>query len=141
MTQRDISLITQALRDAGLRATTPRCAVLDWLRGHPHATADEICVGVRGQLGALSKQTVYDVLGTCADAGLVRQIRPDGHPARFERRTGDNHHHLVCRRCGRIEDADCTRGQRPCLAPDLDHGFDVDEAEVIFWGLCATCRP
>ncbi len=140
MTDHETALSIQVLRDSGLRITASRCAVLEWLDTHPHATADDICEGVRARLGAISKQTVYGILGVCMDAGLVRQIRPDGHPARFERRIGDNHHHLICRNCGRIEDTDCKAGQRPCLTPDRDHGFDVDEAEVMFWGLCAVCK-
>lgn len=131
---------TQDLRGSGLRVTASRCAVLDWLSNHPHATVDEICVGTRERLGAVSKQAVYGVLSACGEAGLVRQIRPGGHPARFERRTGDNHHHLVCRSCGRVEDTDCKVGLSPCLTPDRNHGFDVDEAEVMFWGLCSTCK-
>lgn len=129
----------QALRAAGLRVTAPRLAILAWLVEHPHTTADAIGVGVRERLGSLSTQAVYDVLGACTDAGLVRRIEPAGHPARFERRVGDNHHHLVCRRCGRTEDIDCLVGSRPCLTPDADHGFTVDEAEVVFWGLCPAC--
>lgn len=140
MTEKPTSQTATELRDSGLRVTAARCAVLDWLRDHPHATVDEICDGTRERLGAVSKQAVYGVLSACGEAGLVRQIRPDGHPARFERRTGDNHHHLICRSCGRVEDADCKIGARPCLTPDRDHGFDVDEAEVMFWGLCSTCK-
>ena len=140
MIERDPTHTTQVLRDSGLRVTAARCAVLEWLDDHPHATVDETCAGVRERLGTISKQAVYGVLSSCADAGLVRQIRPDGHPARFERRTGDNHHHLVCRSCGRIEDTDCKAETRPCLTPDKDHGFDLDEAEVMFWGLCSTCK-
>ncbi|MHA6794021.1 Fur family transcriptional regulator [Pseudonocardia bannensis] len=130
---------TQSLRAAGLRVTRPRRAVLAWLAEHPHATADEVGAGVREQLGSVSTQAVYDVLAACAEAGLLRRIEPAGHPARFERRVGDNHHHLVCRRCGRTEDVDCPVGVRPCLTPGDDRGFAVDEAEVVFWGLCPTC--
>jgi len=129
----------QALRAAGLRVTAPRLAILAWLVEHPHTTADAIGVGVRERLGSLSTQAVYDVLGACTDAGLVRRIEPAGHPARFERRVGDNHHHLVCRRCGRTDDVDCVVGACPCLTPVDDHGFAVDEAEVVFWGMCPTC--
>jgi Fur family ferric uptake transcriptional regulator len=129
----------QALRDAGLRVTNPRRAVLAWLAEHPHSTVDAIGAGVRKQLGSVSTQAIYDVLGACTDAGLLRRIEPAGHPARFERRAGDNHHHLVCRQCGRTEDVDCVVGARPCLTPSDQHGFAVDEAEVVFWGVCPTC--
>ena len=129
----------EALRTVGLRVTTPRRAALAWLAEHPHSTADAIGAALREQLGSVSTQAVYDVLGACTDAGLLRRIEPAGHPARFERRVGDNHHHLVCRRCGRTEDIDCLVGSRPCLTPDADHGFTVDEAEVVFWGLCPAC--
>ena len=128
------------LRDAGLRVTASRYAVLDWLVEHPHATAEQVCTGVRERIGTISRQAVYDVLAACVDAGLVRQIEPAGHPARFERRSGDNHHHLICRDCGIIEDADCVVGARPCLTPDGDRGFEIDEAEVMFWGRCPACR-
>ncbi|MGI9003672.1 MAG: Fur family transcriptional regulator [Pseudonocardia sp.] len=129
----------RALRAVGLRVTTPRRAVLAWLAEHPHSTADAVGVAVREQLGSVSTQAVYDVLGACVDAGLLRRIEPAGHPARFECRVGDNHHHLVCRGCGRTEDVDCVVGARPCLTPVDDHGFTVDEAEVVFWGRCHTC--
>ncbi len=128
-----------ALRTAGLRVTTPRLAVLSWLADHPHSTAEAIGRGVRQRIGAVSHQAVYDVLGACTGVGLVRRIEPAGHPARFERRAGDNHHHLVCRGCGRTEDVDCVVGARPCLTPVDDHGFVVDEAEVVFWGRCPGC--
>jgi Fur family ferric uptake transcriptional regulator len=131
---------TQLLRERGLRVTAARHAVLDWLVEHPHATVEQVHDGVAQRIGALSKQAVYDVLVACVDADLVRQIKPAGHPACFERRTGDNHHHLICRGCGRIADVDCLRGEKPCLTPAHNHGFAVDEAEVMFWGLCKPCR-
>jgi Fur family ferric uptake transcriptional regulator len=131
--------VTAQLRDVGLRVTVPRKAVLTWLAEHPHATADSIRAGVAAELGSVSHQTVYDVLRVGATAGLVRVIEPAGLPALFERRTGDNHHHVVCRGCGRTEDDDCARGSAPCLSPNDDHGFTVDEAEILFWGLCPTC--
>lgn len=137
---RPIPTAVQQLRDRGLRVTAPRHAVLEWLIAHPHANVEQVHNGVRERIGSISKQAVYDVLAACMDVGLVRQIKPDGHSARFERRTGDNHHHLVCRVCGRIEDAACRAGQAPCLTPEQDYGFDVDEAEVVFWGRCPTCR-
>lgn len=131
--------VLTALRAAGLRITMPRQAVLTWLAEHPHATAEAIGAGVRARTGAISLQAVYDVLAACTAAGLVRRIEPAGHSARFERRVGDNHHHLVCRKCGRTEDVDCAVGERPCLTPIDDKGFTVDEAEVVFWGLCPGC--
>jgi Fur family ferric uptake transcriptional regulator len=131
--------VLTALRAAGLRVTMPRQAVLTWLAGHPHATAEAIGAGVRARSGAVSLQAVYDVLAACTAAGLVRRIEPAGHSARFERRVGDNHHHLVCRGCGRTEDVDCVIGERPCLIPVDDLGFTVDEAEVVFWGRCPSC--
>jgi Fe2+ or Zn2+ uptake regulation protein len=131
---------TSTLRAAGLRVTAPRRAVLTWLTGHPHSTVDEIGTGVRSVLGSVSTQAVYDVLGACAEAGLIRRIELPGHPARFERRAGDNHHHVVCRRCGRTEDVDRVVGAAPCLTPGDAHGFLLDEAEVVFWGVCPGCR-
>lgn len=130
----------QQLRDAGLRVTAPRVAVLQWLAEHPHSTADQVGLGVRQRIGSVSTQAVYDVLSACTGIGLVRRIEPAGHPARFERRIGDNHHHLVCRHCGRTEDVDCVVDARPCLTPGDDRGFAVDEAELVFWGLCPACR-
>ncbi|MDV6014651.1 Fur family transcriptional regulator [Haloechinothrix sp. LS1_15] len=127
------------LRQAGLRVTGPRLAILEWLAEHPHATADEIGNGVRDHLRSVSTQAVYDVLSACSDAGLVRRIEPAGHPARFECRTGDNHHHLVCRGCGRISDVDCIRGNAPCIFPDDTQGYEIDEAELVFWGRCFHC--
>ncbi|AXB45738.1 Fur family transcriptional regulator [Amycolatopsis albispora] len=133
------SPVRHHLRAAGLRVTAPRVAVLEWLADHPHTTADQVAAGVRERLGSVSTQAVYDVLGACAGADLVRRIEPAGHPARFETRTGDNHHHLVCRACGRTEDVDCVRGASPCLEPSATAGFLIDEAEIVFWGLCPDC--
>ncbi len=130
-----------ALRAADLRVTAPRRAVLEWLSAHPHSTADAIAVGVRTGIGAVSTQAVYDVLAACTGAGLVRRIEPAGHPARFERRVGDNHHHVVCRRCGHTDDVDRAVGVRPCLELSDPLGFVVDEAEVVFWGICPRCAP
>jgi Fur family transcriptional regulator, stress-responsive regulator len=135
----DRSGLRDQLRRSGLRVTAPRLAVLAWLNDHPHSTADQVAGGVRDLLGSVSTQAVYDVLSVCSAANLVRRIEPAGHPARFETRTGDNHHHLVCRGCGRTEDVDCTVGVAPCLAPAESAGFVVDEAEVVFWGLCPDC--
>jgi len=127
------------LRNVGLRVTGPRKAALEWLADHPHSTADQIGRGVRERIGSVSTQAVYDVLFACASVGLVRWIEPAGHPARYERRTGDNHHHLVCRGCGRIDDVDCAAGVAPCLDPDDEHGYQLEEAEIVFWGRCREC--
>jgi Fe2+ or Zn2+ uptake regulation protein len=132
--------MSRALRAAGLRVTMPRLAMLTWLDGHPHATVDAIAAGVRERFGTVSTQAVYDMLAACAAAGLLRRIEPAGHPARFERRVGDNHHHLVCRGCGRTEDVDFAIGAQPCLTAAGDLGFTVDEAEVVFWGKCPACQ-
>jgi Fur family ferric uptake transcriptional regulator len=128
------------LRGAGLRVTAPRLAVLEWLALHPHQTAEQITVAARERLGAVSTQAVYDVLNTFTREGLVRKIEPAGHAARFETRTGDNHHHVVCRQCGHTDDVDCVVGAAPCLDPSDALGFVLDEAEVMFWGLCPGCQ-
>lgn len=127
------------LRSAGLRSTGLRRAVLAWLDRHPHASATQVHAGLDGELGSVSHQAVYDALWAFEQAGLVRCIQPAGHPAHFERRVGDNHHHVVCRDCGRIEDVDCVAGAAPCLTPGQRRSFDIDEAEVVFWGLCRDC--
>ena len=129
----------QLLRDAGLRITGPRVAVLKALQEHPHADTDTLADAARTELGTVSTQAVYDVLRALTDVGLARRIEPAGSPARFELRVGDNHHHVVCRRCGTIADVDCAVGHAPCLAASDDHGFSIDEAEVTYWGLCSTC--
>ena len=131
---------TELLREAGLRITAPRVMVLRVLADRPHAAADAIIEAVRAELGAVSTQGVYDVLRVCSDVGIVRRIQPAGGPARYELRVGDNHHHLVCRRCGAVSDVDGAVGEAPCLAPSDHVGFDVDEAEVVFWGTCPDCR-
>src|SRR5690606_12441023 len=128
------------LRSAGLRVTRPRLAVLDVLAEGGHLDVDEIARRVRARLDSVSTQAVYDVLGALSRAGLARRIEPAGSPARYEARTGDNHHHVVCRSCGRIADIDCVIGAAPCLDPGDADGFEVDEAEVTFWGLCPDCR-
>lgn len=130
----------QTLRDVGLRVTAPRLAVLDVLAEYPHATADEVARRVRTRIGRVSTQAVYDVLAACAEAGLVRRIEPAGSAARFETRTGDNHHHLVCRSCGATTDVDCAVGATPCLTPSDAAGYLLDEAEVVFWGVCPPCQ-
>ncbi|TYP90392.1 Fur family transcriptional regulator [Blastococcus xanthinilyticus] len=130
----------QQLREAGLRVTRPRLSVLSVLADHPHADADSIVTGARQLHPSLSPQAVYGVLKAFVAAGIARRIEPAGAPALFELRVGDNHHHLVCRSCGAVADVDCAVGAAPCLSPSDTAGFVVDEAEVVFWGLCATCR-
>jgi len=129
----------EALRDAGLRVTGPRLAVLKALQDHPHADTDTLAEAARAELGAVSTQAVYDVLRALTETGLARRIEPAGSPARFEVRVGDNHHHVVCRVCGAIADVDCAVGERPCLTASEAHGFVIDEAEVTYWGLCPDC--
>lgn len=133
----------QQLRDADLRVTRPRLAVLDVVRTHPHADTDAIIGAVRRQLPEVSHQAVYDVLRALTAKGLVRRIQPANSVARYESRVGDNHHHVVCRGCGAIADVDCATGHTPCLTASEDHGFVIDEAEVIYWGTCPDCsaRP
>ncbi|NUT33156.1 MAG: transcriptional repressor [Hamadaea sp.] len=130
----------ELLRSVGLRVTRPRLAVLDVLAGGGHLEVDEITRRVRGRIDSVSTQAVYDVLGALSRAGLARRIEPAGSAARYEARTGDNHHHVVCRGCGAVADVDCTVGSAPCLDPNTAHGFEVDEAEVTFWGLCPACQ-
>lgn len=132
--------VEQHLRHAGLRVTKQRVAVLDAIAEHSHPDADQIIRDVRGTLGRVSTQAVYDALHSLADAGLVRRVEPAGSPARFERRVGDNHHHLVCRVCGAMTDVDCTTGSAPCLEPVTRAGYVIDEAEVTFWGTCPRCQ-
>jgi Fur family ferric uptake transcriptional regulator len=129
------------LRDVGLRVTAPRLAVLGVLtEAEDHPDVDDITSRVRTRLGSVSVQAVYDVLDALAASGLVRRIEPAGSPARFEARVGDNHHHLLCRTCGRATDVDCAVGLRPCLEPSDLAGFVIDEAEVTYWGLCPACQ-
>jgi Fur family ferric uptake transcriptional regulator len=130
----------EQLRARGLRVTKPRLAVLDVLAGGGHLEVDEIAQKVRERLDSVSTQAVYDVLGALSRAGLARRIEPAGSPARYEARAGDNHHHVVCRACGVVADVDCVTGQAPCLDPSTAHDFEVDEAEVTFWGLCPACQ-
>lgn len=127
------------LRGAALRVTQPRVAVLAAVHDNPHADTDSIIGSVRDSFGKVSHQAVYDVLGALTTAGLVRRIQPRGTVARYESRVGDNHHHAVCRSCGAIADVDCVVGTAPCLTESDDNGFVIDEAEVIFWGLCPDC--
>jgi Fe2+ or Zn2+ uptake regulation protein len=127
------------LRGADLRVTRPRLAVLTAVHDHPHADTSSIVDVVREDLGEVSVQAVYDVLRALTDAGLVRRIEPAGSVARYELRVGDNHHHVICRSCGAIADVDCAAGTTPCLTASDDHGYEIDEAEVIYWGLCPDC--
>jgi Fur family transcriptional regulator, stress-responsive regulator len=130
----------ELLRAHGLRVTRPRLAVLEVLTSGGHLEVEDVTRQVRERLDSVSIQAVYDVLGALSRAGLARRIEPAGSAARFEARVGDNHHHIVCRSCGIIQDVDCAVGERPCLDPGTGHGFEVDEAEVTFWGLCPTCQ-
>ena len=130
----------ELLRAGGLRVTRPRLAVLDILSHGGHLEVEEITREARKRLGSVSTQTVYDVLSALARAGLARRIEPAGSPARYEARTGDNHHHVVCRGCGLIADVDHAIGPAPCLDPDQVRDFDVEQAEVTYWGLCPHCR-
>jgi Fur family transcriptional regulator, stress-responsive regulator len=129
----------QMLREADLRVTRPRVAVLSAVHRHPHADTDQILGVVRDDLGEVSHQAVYDVLRALTAAHLIRRIQPSGSAARYESRVGDNHHHVVCRTCGVIADVDCAVGHAPCLTASNDSGFSIDEAEVVYWGLCPDC--
>jgi Fe2+ or Zn2+ uptake regulation protein len=127
------------LRRHGLPVTAQRLAVLRAVTDRPHRTADDIGTAVRAEIGAISRQAVYDVLAALTDKGILRRIQPAGSPARYEDRVGDNHHHLICRSCGRMIDVDCAVGDTPCLTAADDAGYEVDEAEVIYWGRCPAC--
>jgi Fur family transcriptional regulator, stress-responsive regulator len=127
------------LRRHGLPVTAQRLAVLRAVTETPHSTADDIGTAVRAEIGAISRQAVYDVLAALTDKGILRRIQPAGSPARYEDRVGDNHHHLICRSCGRMIDVDCAVGDTPCLTAADDAGYEVDEAEVIYWGRCPAC--
>jgi Fe2+ or Zn2+ uptake regulation protein len=129
----------EELRGAGLRVTAARVALLETVRAGDHLGVEAIAARVRNRLGHISLQAVYEALHALTAAGLVRRIEPPGSPARFEGRVGDNHHHVVCRSCGAVADSDCAVGEAPCLTASDDHGFSIDEAEVIYWGLCPGC--
>jgi len=136
----DTALAADALlRRHGLHVTAQRLAVLRAVSDRPHMTADEIGEVVRAGIGAISRQAVYDALGVLTDRGLLRRIQPAGSSARYEDRVGDNHHHLICRVCSRMVDVDCAVGDTPCLTAAADFGYEVDEAEVIYWGRCPEC--
>jgi Fur family ferric uptake transcriptional regulator len=130
---------SELLRRHAIQITAQRLAVLRAVSDQPHITADGVADVVRREIGAISRQSVYDALGMLVDKGLIRRIQPSGSAARFESRIGDNHHHLICRDCGRVVDVDCAVGSRPCLKASDDHGFEIDEAEVAFWGRCPEC--
>lgn len=129
----------ELLRQSGLQVTAQRLAVLRAVSAHPHATAADIDAAVRAELGAISHQAVYDALGTLTEKSIIRRIQPAGSPARYEDRVGDNHHHVICRGCGHMVDADCAVGEAPCLSAPAGSGYEIDEAEVIYWGRCPDC--
>jgi Fur family ferric uptake transcriptional regulator len=131
------------LRQRGIQVTAQRLAVLRAVAGQPHITADAVAEIARAEIGAISLQSVYDALGVLVAEGLIRRIQPAGSPARFEDRVGDNHHHLICRTCGRVVDVDCAVGPSPCLTAVDDRGYEIDEAEIAYWGRCPECvaRP
>lgn len=131
--------IEQQLRDRGLQITAQRIAIMETIAAHPHATTEEVAEDVRAKIGSISRQAVYNALGVLVEKNLIRRIQPSGSVARYEDRVGDNHHHLVCRGCGVVFDIDCAVGSTPCLIADDDHGFEIDEAEVVYWGTCPTC--
>ena len=127
------------LRENGLQVTAQRVAALNAVSQNPHATADTIILAVRSAIGTVSRQAVYDALGTLSEKGLIRRIQPAGSPALYEDRVGDNHHHVICRTCGKTADVDCAVGKTPCLTAADNSGFEIDEAEVIYWGICPEC--
>ncbi|MEM7256337.1 MAG: Fur family transcriptional regulator [Pseudomonadota bacterium] len=131
--------VPEALRAAGLQVTAQRLAVHRAVTKLPHALADDIVQSVRSELGVISRQAVYDALNAMSEHGILRRIQPAGSAARYEHRV-DNHHHLVCRRCATMVDVDCAVGEAPCLTAECDHGFQIDEAEVTYWGLCPQCQ-
>ena len=133
--------VAEELRGAGLRVTAARVALLETVRKGGHLDAEAVTSGVRERVGHVSRQAVYEALHALAAAGLVRRIEPPGSPALYEGRVGDNHHHLVCRSCGVVADVDCAVGHSPCLSASDGRGFSIDEAEVIYWGLCPDCSP
>ena len=130
----------QVLRQHGLQVTAQRLAVMRAVSSRPHATADELVEDVRAVIGTISRQAVYDTLGVLTAKNLVRRIQPAGSAARYEDRVDDNHHHLICRGCGKTFDVDCAAGKKPCLSANDDHGFEIEEAEIIYWGRCPSCR-
>ena len=135
-----ISNPAELLREKQVHVTAQRLAVLQAVSEQPHCTADEVAESVRAHIGTISRQAVYDALGMLAEKGIIRRIQPAGSPARYEDRVGDNHHHLICRSCGKTVDVDCALGETPCLTACDDAGYVVDEAEVIYWGTCPACQ-
>jgi len=135
----EVQSFEQQLRACGLQVTAQRLAIMQAVSDGPHATAEELTETVRDKIGSVSRQAVYDGLGALADKRLIRRIQPTGSPTRYEDRVGDNHHHLVCRGCALIFDIDCAVGSTPCLEAEPDHGFEIDEAEVVYWGRCPDC--
>jgi Fur family ferric uptake transcriptional regulator len=127
------------LRDHGVQVTAQRLAVLREVSNHPHCTADEVTEGVRAEIGSISRQAVYDALGMLAEKGLIRRIQPAGSSALYEDRVGDNHHHVICRTCGKTADVNCAVGKTPCLTAENNSGYQIDQAEVIYWGTCPEC--
>lgn len=127
------------LRQRGVQVTAQRLAVLRAVSRRPHATADALAEDVRTEIGAISRQAVYDALGILVDRGIIRRIQPAGSPALYEDRVGDNHHHVICRACGKTVDVDCAVGEAPCLTAADDSGYRIDEAEIIYWGTCPDC--
>ena len=134
--QRDFAEI---LRTKNLQVTAQRLSVLRAVAEQPHCTADQVAEAVRAEIGSISKQAVYDALGMLVENALLRRIQPAGSPARYEDRVGDNHHHVICRSCGQTADVDCAIGEAPCLTAACDSGYEIDEAEVIYWGKCPKC--
>jgi Fur family transcriptional regulator, stress-responsive regulator len=132
--------LAEVLRRQGFKVTAQRLAVLRAVSGRPHLTAEDVVEVVRADIGAISQRSVYDAVGVLADLGVLRRIQPAGSAARYEARVGDNHHHLICRACGVMVDVDCAVGDAPCLTAADDAGYEIDEAEVIYWGHCPTCR-
>ncbi len=139
MSSGDSTLIAEQLRERGVHVTAQRLAVMRAVASCPHGTADDVAEVVHGDIGAISRQAVYDSLAMLSENGLIRRIQPAGSPARYEDRVGDNHHHLICRTCNRMVDVDCAVGYTPCLTASDDRGYEIDEAEVIYWGRCPSC--
>jgi Fur family ferric uptake transcriptional regulator len=135
----EMSTPANRLRENGLQVTAQRLAVLRAVTARPHGTADDVAENVRAEIGAISKQAVYDALGILSEKCLIRRIQPAGSPALYEDRVGDNHHHLICRNCGKTVDVDCAIGDTPCLTAANNLGYQIDEAEVIYWGTCPDC--
>ena len=138
--QTDLTDHAEALRGHGVQVTAQRIAVLRAVADNPHATAEEVAQVARNEIGAISRQSVYDALGTLVEAGLLQRIQPVGSAARYENRVGDNHHHLICRGCGQVLDVDCAVGETPCLTASNNQGYQIDQADVAYWGRCPACQ-